>query len=67
MRTPVIVIHSPAPTKEHPFVPAVLSSVTVDGEQWPIVAWKIESNVDGVAQVTLTFYADLTVTHAPLK
>ena len=47
--------------------PAIFTKLTVDGEEWPVVGYAIKGHVDGIQQVTLTFLADVTVTHPEPK
>lgn len=37
------------------------TTVTVNGEPWPIIRWQASNAVDGVQEVTLTFLARLIV------
>jgi hypothetical protein len=61
---PRVAVTTPIPTPERPFIPSVLSRVTVDGRDWAIVGYKIEGSVDGEQRVTLTFIADVTIDHS---
>lgn len=59
---PVVRIVTPEPDR-HGITPAVLSRLTVDGLEWPVVDYAVKGHVDGIQQVTLTFIADVTITH----
>jgi hypothetical protein len=37
--------------------------VTVDGQDWPVVSYKVEAGVDKWQRVTLTFEADVVIEH----
>jgi hypothetical protein len=37
--------------------------VTVDGQEWPVRAYLVEGTVEQPQEVTLTFLADVTITH----
>ena len=57
-------IHIPKVRITYPVVPQGLASpaltkITVDGETWPIVGYKIEESRDTDRQVTITFLADV--------
>ena len=44
----------------------ILTRLTIDGAEWAVVGYRVEgADVHGVQHLTLTFLADVTVTHTP--
>ena len=64
MNVPRVRIVSTGPVGSGRFVTGKTQRVYVDGVEWPIVAYRVENEVDDVMLVTLTFYADATIEHA---
>lgn len=64
---PRVRILTPTPTGNHEVTLAVLTTVEVDGREWPCVSYLLDSGKaspsDGFQTVTLTFVADVTVEH----
>jgi len=63
MKIPRIKLVTPVPTDDHPFLPVELTHITVDGEEWGILDYKVGGSVGGFQKVSLTFVADLTIEH----
>lgn len=56
---PVVEIITPYPEKG--VVKGIMTTVLVDGEQWPIFSYHVEGAADDVQKITLTFLADVTI------
>ena len=59
---PLVRIVTPEPDRLG-MTPAVLTRLTVDGEEWAVVAYEIKGRVDGIQRLVLEFLADVTVRH----
>ena len=65
MKIPRIVIVTPVPTDARPFPPVELTRITIDGEEWAVLSYRVEGEVAGYQKVTLRFVADVTIEHQP--
>ena len=64
IHVPKVRITTPEATATRPFVSTVLTHIEIDGQEWPVIDYKIEGRgVSGTQSVTLTFHADVTVEH----
>jgi hypothetical protein len=44
--------------------PNILTRITLDGREWAVIGYKVEGNVEDMQRLTLTFLADVTITHS---
>jgi hypothetical protein len=59
---PVVRIITPEPNAAG-ITPAVLTRMTIDGQEWAIVSYELKSHVDGIQHLILEVLADVTVRH----
>lgn len=58
---PTVVLATIRPNDEG--TPGRLTHVTVDGVEWPVQMYEIVGSFNEYQTITLTFFADVTITH----